>query len=156
MEVIAYEKYLRISPKKLRETSRKLSGMHPEKAIERLMFMSTKASRILSKVIKSAFSNAVNNKKMDSAKLRIKSIEILKGSFFKRWNPVSRGIAHEIKKRTSHIKVVVEQKDVTEPKKSQQIKPGETAVIADTIKPKESEKPKKNIKQTTVRKVRKE
>jgi len=156
MEVIAYEKYIRISPKKLRETSRKLAGMHPEKAIARLMFMSTKASRILSKVIKSALSNAVNTKKMDSTKLKIKSVEILKGSFFKRWNPVSRGTAHEIKKRTSHIKVVIEQKDMVEPQKIQKIKPSEATVTADTVKPEEFEKPKKTIKQTAVRKVRKE
>ena len=50
----------------------------------------------------------VKNLKFDEAKLRIKTIETGKGPSFKRWNPVSRGMAHSIKKRTSHIKVVLE------------------------------------------------
>lgn len=109
MEAVAHTKYIRISPKKIRFLGRALKGLRPDEARERLIFMSGKAARILSDAIKTAQYNATNNLKLSSDNLRIKTIEIGKGPFLKRWQPVSRGIAHQIKKRTSHIKVTLEE-----------------------------------------------
>ena len=50
---------------------------------------------------------------MNLQNLVIKEIIINKGPFFKRWQPVSRGMAHPIKKRTSHIKVLIAEKSET-------------------------------------------
>lgn len=80
-------------------------GLSAQNAIDRLEMVTTKGGRFLSSVIKSALSNATKNHKLEGASLKIKSIEILKGPFFKRWQPVSRGMAHQIQKRTTHIKV---------------------------------------------------
>lgn len=109
MKSTTYIKYLRVSPKKMRELAGALKGLTPVQALDRLLLISGKAGQILAKCIKSAQANAVNGLKMSQDKLRISSIEVGKGPFFKRWNPVSRGMAHQIKKRTSHIKVTVEE-----------------------------------------------
>lgn len=107
MQVQAEIKYIRISERKLRDLARNLRGMTVKKALGNLNFVPTKGARLLIKAIESAFANGVNTHKLNGDALVISRIEILKGPFFKRWNPVSRGMAHAIKKRTSHIKVVL-------------------------------------------------
>lgn len=109
MKAIAYIKYLRISPKKMKPFGKEIVGLPPQEAIDKLLIFADKSAKILAKVVKSAFANATNNLKLNPSQLRVKSVEILKGPFFKRWQPVSRGMAHQIKKRTAHIKVVIEE-----------------------------------------------
>lgn len=109
MEAVAYTKYIRISPKKIRFLARSIKGLTPVEARNRLLFVTSKAARILSDNIKIAEANAVNNLKLNKSALSIKTIEIGKGPFFKRWQAVSRGMAHQIKKRTTHVKVVIEE-----------------------------------------------
>ena len=107
MEIHATGKYLRISPKKLRDYREHLVGLSPDQAIERLAFVPSKSAIVLSSVIKSALSNAKNNAKLDSHRLKIKTVEIYKGPFLKRFRAVGRGMAHQIKKRMSHVKVTL-------------------------------------------------
>src|SRR4030042_4120248 len=106
MEVSSTARFIHISPKKLKEFARLCVVLSPNQAVDRLSFTPNKGAKMLLSVIKSAISNAKNNAKLDSSKLRIKAIETNKGPFFKRYQPVSRGMAHQIKKRTSHIKVI--------------------------------------------------
>lgn len=109
MSITTDTKYLRISPKKVKSTARNISGLNTRTALARLLFANTKASRILTKTIKSAVANAVNNLKKNADNLIIRSISVNKGPVLKRWQPVSRGMAHRIKKPTSHIKIVLEE-----------------------------------------------
>lgn len=109
METVAYIKYLRVSEKKLKSLSRLVIKLPASEAIDRLLIDGTKSAKILADAIKSASSNAKNNLKLNNANLKIKTVEVLKGPFFKRWQPVSRGMAHQIKKRTTHIKVSLEE-----------------------------------------------
>ncbi|MBI3954970.1 50S ribosomal protein L22 [Candidatus Gottesmanbacteria bacterium] len=109
MFIISDTKYLRVSPKKVKSTARNISGLNTTVALEKLFFANTKASRILTKTIKSAVANAVNNLKKNADNLIIRSISVNKGPVLKRWQPVSRGMAHKIKKPTSHIKIVLEE-----------------------------------------------
>lgn len=109
MSITTDTKYLRISPKKVKSTARNISGLNTRAALARLLFANTKASRILTKTIKSAVANAVNNLKKNADNLIIRSISVNKGPVLKRWQPVSRGMAHKIKKPTSHIKIVLEE-----------------------------------------------
>ena len=109
MEITASSKYVRISPKKIRELAAALVGLAPKKALDKISLLPTKGARLLTKTVKSAIANAANNLKLDSTSLKIKAIQIGKGPFFKRYQPVSRGMAQQIKKRTSHIKVVLEE-----------------------------------------------
>ena len=113
MEVISWHKYLRISPKKIRELARLTVGLSPDIASTKLLFIGGKAPKLLSSVIKSAKANAVNNMKLNPGNLVIKEVVSSKGPFFKRWQPVSRGSAHAIQKRTTHLKVIVAEKNPT-------------------------------------------
>lgn len=119
MNITAEIRYLHISQKKIKALGHILVGMKPEDAINRLTLQSGKGEKLLLSALKSAVANAQNNLKLDPVFLKIKTIEILKGPFMKRWQPVSRGIAHQIKKRMSHIKVTLEdvaQKSLKKPK----------------------------------------
>ena len=53
---------------------------------------------------------------MNENELIFESIQVTKGPAFKRWNPVARGMAHPIKKRMSHIKIVLGQRKIEKPK----------------------------------------
>src|SRR3989344_5203565 len=107
MEVIAEAKNIRISPRKVRLVAEELAGKKALEAVESLKFVPKKASLPLSKVIKSAISNAKNNNKMDEKKLIIKEVVVNEGPKLKRFLPRSRGMVHPILKRSSHIRVVV-------------------------------------------------
>ena len=109
MEVIAEAKNIRISPRKVRLVAEELAGKKALEAVESLKFVPKKASLPLSKVIKSAMSNAKNNNKMDEKKLIIKEVVVNEGPKLKRFLPRSRGMVHPILKRSSHIRVVLEE-----------------------------------------------
>ena len=110
MESKAYIKYNRVSAKKLKPFSKNIVGLTPQDAIDRLTIFGNKTAQILASAIKSALSNAKTGKNMDPMRLKIKTVEVNKGPMFKRFQPVSRGIAHPIKKHTAHIKVVIEER----------------------------------------------
>ncbi len=111
MEVEAIGKNIRISPRKVRLVAENFAGKNALEALESLRYVPKKASLPLSKVIKSAISNATNNNKLDEKKLIIKEIVVNEGPRLKRYLPRSRGMVHPILKRTSHIKVVVNEKE---------------------------------------------
>lgn len=117
MKTVTNIKYLRVSPKKIRELGSSIIGLNPQEAIDRLLLRGDKRARLMAQAVKSAKSNAVNNLKQNISYLRIKKVEVMKGPFFKRWQPVSRGMAHQIKKRTSHIKIELEEIMKVQPKK---------------------------------------
>lgn len=109
MDITAQIKYLHLSPKKMKALGRIVVGLTPSDAMDKLLFTSGKAPRLLLAAIKSASVNAQNNHKLDIATLKIKTVQILKGPTMKRWQPVSRGMAHQIKKRMTHVKVTLEE-----------------------------------------------
>lgn len=109
-EITATSKNLRVSAKKVRPVARNLRGQKALLAIDSLKFIPKRAAAPLTKVIKSAVANAEHNNKMNTEKLLIKEITVDEGPALKRWQPVSRGSAHPILKRTSQIKVVLEER----------------------------------------------
>jgi large subunit ribosomal protein L22 len=109
-EVVALAKNLRVSAKKVRPIARNLTGKNALEAIGILRFVPKKGSIPLSKAIKSAIANAKQNDKLKEESLSIKEILVDEGPTLKRFRPVSRGSAHPILKRTSQIKVVLEDK----------------------------------------------
>ena len=108
-EVTAMLKNVGISSKKVDPIIKNLRGKKALEAYEALQFLPKKASIPLAKMIKSAVANAKNNFNMKEDKLVIKEITVSKGQTLKRFRPVSRGTAHQILKRTSHLKVVLEE-----------------------------------------------
>ena len=100
---------LRMTPLKVRRVANLVKGKTVVTAQNMLALDPHVASPILAKVIKSAAANAVNNEGADEDKLVVRTIMIDKGKTLKRYLPRSRGRADQLKKRMSHITVVVEE-----------------------------------------------
>lgn len=117
MEIKAEQKYLLLSPKKIRPVVAAIKALSPTQALERLPFINKKATKFLIKVIKSALANA-KQKGLSESDLVFKEIQIGEGPRLKRGRPVSRGQWHPIKKRMSHIRVVLTSKEIGKEKAS--------------------------------------
>ena len=120
MDIKAEQKYLLISPKKVRVVVEMIKRLKPSLAVESLSLVGKAAAEPLRKVILSAIANA-RVKGISEDTLSFKEIQIGEGPRLKRGQPVSRGQWHPIKKRMSHIKVILETKEV---------KKGETKNVA--------------------------
>ncbi len=105
--VITQTKYAHISSKKMKAIAKLVVGLKVDNAMDKLLLFADKGAKLLYQTLKSAQADAKNNFKLDPATLKVKTVEILKGPFMKRWQPVSRGMAHSIKKRMAHIKVTL-------------------------------------------------
>lgn len=103
------QKYIRTSPRKLRLIADAVRSLSPEQALSHLKFTSKAAALPLYKAIKQAVSNAKDQLGLSANKLAFKTIDIMAGPTYKRFQPVSRGMAHSIMKRTSHIRVELEE-----------------------------------------------
>lgn len=107
MEATAKAKYVRISPQKARLVADAVRGMGVEDALNKLKFTPKKAAGLVSKVIASAVANATNDSNVDVDSLYVKTAFVDGGPTLKRWRPRAMGRAFIIRKRTSHITVVV-------------------------------------------------
>lgn len=116
MDIVSTSKYNRISPKKVRLLSSQLHGRGVSQALEALKFVNQKAAAMLVKAVKAASADATHNFKMNAATLIVKTIEVNGGPSLKRFTARSRGMAHPILKRSSHIRVVLTEKPVEEVK----------------------------------------
>lgn len=104
------QKYLRISPRKLRLIADAIRGLSPASALSYLKFTPKAAALPMSKAIKTAVSNAKDQRGLSADKLEFKTIDVMGGPTYKRYRAVSRGMAHNIAKRTSHIKIVLQER----------------------------------------------
>ena len=109
MEVKATAKTLRIQPRKARLVLDLIRGKDVEEAAAILKFLPNKGGYLVGKVLHSAVANAVNNN--DESKLYVKACWADEGITLKRFMPRAKGSASAIHKRTSHITVVVAEKE---------------------------------------------
>lgn len=100
-----------MTPRKVRLVVDAVRGLTPRQALEQLAFMRKKAALPVEKTIKQAIANAVKNANIKEENLRFQEILVGEGPTSKRWRAVSRGRAHQILKRTSHIKVLLQAKE---------------------------------------------
>jgi large subunit ribosomal protein L22 len=107
METKAVVKHVRISPQKARLVVDLIRGKKAEDADTMLSFTHKKAADIVRKVLKSAMANAVQNPNIDENILYVEKIFVDQGPSLKRWRARAQGRAAPIKKRTSHITVVL-------------------------------------------------
>jgi large subunit ribosomal protein L22 len=105
--ITASLKNYRISPRKFRLVADMIRGKSVANAKNILSAAAKKARHPLSNLIDSAVANAKNNFKIDSDTLFVKEIRVDGGQVLKRSMPVSRGSAHPIKKRTSHVSIIL-------------------------------------------------
>ncbi len=109
METRAVAKFVRISPQKMRIIIKEVRGKTLEEAIAILSFMPKKGAKILADLIKSAAANASQNLGLDIDTLKLKKVYADEGPMLKRWRPRAQGRATRIRKRTSHITVIVDE-----------------------------------------------
>lgn len=111
MEAKAIAKKVRIAPRKVRLVVDLVRGKDLGTAIAILRLTPKAASVAVEKVIKSAAANAVTNYKMDQEKLYVKEIRVDEGPTYKRYLPRAKGSASSLLKRTSHINVVLSERN---------------------------------------------
>ncbi len=113
MEVRAIAKFIRMSPRKVRLVTGLISRLPIAAARTQLQFV-TKAARLpVLKVLNSAVANAVNNFKLEEKDLRVKSATVDGGPVLKRWRARAMGRAAPIRKRTSHITIILTDEKVS-------------------------------------------
>jgi len=96
-----------MAPRKVRLVVDLVRGLPVAEAERRLMFLQKDASRPVLKLLQSAIANAEHNFNLDRATLIVKSIAADGGATLKRWRPRAHGRAAPIRKRTTHITIVL-------------------------------------------------
>ena len=161
MEIKAHAKFLRLSPRKARLAVNLVKGKKALDAIALLSLTPQKSSKEVIKILNSALANAQSNLGLSKNNLFIKEIKADTGPTFKRYKPRARGSADVIKKKMTHLTVILEQvegkgkpskvKEVepkikektSEPVAQKEIKPEEKAKVREAAKIKETKKVEK-------------
>lgn len=107
MQIHSTYKYARISAFKAREVTREIQGLPVAAALDILNYSPKKAAVLVGKTLKSAVANAENNANLRVDSLVVKEATVGEGPTFKRYQPKARGSAGPIRKRTSHIRIVL-------------------------------------------------
>ena len=104
-------KYARISPRKVKIVADLIRGKDVAEALAIVKFTPKASSEVIEKLLKSAIANAENNHDMKSEKLYVAEIYANQGPTLKRIRPAAKGSAVRIRKRTSHITIVLKEKN---------------------------------------------
>ena len=105
---LAQARYVRMTPMKCRRVIDLVRGMPVQEALDILRFAPQAAAEPIGKVVASAIANAEHNKQLDRRDLFIAQAYVDEGPTLKRFRPRAQGRAFRIRKRTSHITVVVQ------------------------------------------------
>ena len=105
---LATARYVRMTPMKCRRVIDLVRGLPVDQALDILKFDVHAASDPIYKVVASAVANAEHNKSLDRRDLFIAQAYVDEGPTLKRFRPRAQGRAYRIRKRTSHITVVVQ------------------------------------------------
>ncbi len=111
MQAIARSKYVSMSPFKVRRVIAMIKGKSVREALNILHFTRKNAALPIYKTVHSAYSNLIENEEAERVEMEdvyIKLAYVDGGSTVKRFRPMSMGRAGKIRKRTSHITIVVE------------------------------------------------
>lgn len=111
MEARAEAKYIRISPRKVNYICKEIRGKNVDEALTILQYTPKRGAKVLESVLKSAIANAENNLSLDRKGLIVAKAWANDGPTLKRWHPKAKGAAYPILKRSSHIGVVVSEKE---------------------------------------------
>lgn len=109
MESRATAKYMRIAPRKVRLVVDMIRGRGVEQALGILEFTAKRAARLVAKTLKSAVANAESTQNVDVDALYVKRVYVDEGPVLKRFLPRAHGRATQVRKRTSHVTVVVDE-----------------------------------------------
>lgn len=107
MDVISTYKFARVSARKARDVAREIQGLPVSAALDILNFTPRKAAELVGKTVRAAMADAENNFELSVDTLVVKEATIGEGPTFRRFKPRARGSAAPIRKRTSHIRIVL-------------------------------------------------
>ena len=113
MEARAQARYIRVTPMKARRVVDLIRGLPAAEAQAVLRFAPQAASEPVGKVLNSAIANATHNFNLAEDTLVVSRTWVDEGPTLKRFRPRAQGRAYRIRKRTSHITVVVSSKEGT-------------------------------------------
>lgn len=117
----AFLKNYRQSPRKVRLVADLIKGKKVSEAIAELDFLAKRASLPIKKLLLSAIASA-KQAGMEAENLFIKELRVDKGVVMKRIMPAAMGSAHRINKRTSHVTLVLAEKEIKKEKSKGKIK----------------------------------
>jgi ribosomal protein L22, bacterial type len=141
MEARATAKFVRYTPRKVNQVCTLIRGKKVEKAFETLTFLPKSATTLVEKVLKSATANS--GKLKDYSNLKVKEAWVGNGPILKRMRPGPMGRGMPIKKRTSHLTIVVT--DIGVPVDKRKKKSASKTVSANTVTVKAETKKEKNV-----------
>lgn len=107
MQIKSIYRGARISAFKAREVTREIQGKPVADALDILAYTPRKAAALIAKTLKSAIANAENNNNLRADNLVVQEATVGEGPTLKRFQPKARGSAGPIRKRTSHIRIIV-------------------------------------------------
>ena len=107
LEAKAVLRYARISSRKVKIVADLIRGKQVDEALAIIKFTPKASSEVLEKLLKSAIANAENNHFMNKSDLYVAEIFANQGPTLKRIRPAAKGSAVRIRKRTSHITIVL-------------------------------------------------
>jgi large subunit ribosomal protein L22 len=110
METRAVARFVRISPRKIRLIMDQVRGKQVGEALNMLSFAPQRGARILRKLLNSAVANAEQNADVDVDSLYILRVYADEGPTLKRWRPRALGRATRIRKRTSHLTIILDER----------------------------------------------
>jgi large subunit ribosomal protein L22 len=110
MEAKAVAKYIRMSSQKVRLVVDLIRGKNIQEARNILLYTRKYAAGVVANVLKSALANAAQNPNIDENILYVKEIYVDQGPSLKRWRARAQGRAAGIKKRTSHITIILDER----------------------------------------------
>lgn len=111
MEARAITRFARFSARKGRLVADQVRGKQVEDALQILKFIPKRPAVIMAKTLRSAVANAEATQSVDVDKLYVKQITVDEGGMWKRFMPRAMGRATRVRKRLSHVTVVVDEKE---------------------------------------------
>lgn len=113
MKFTATQHFLRMSPRKVRLVAGVVKGLPAEEAAQQLAVHAKRASEPLLKTLRSAIANAKQQNDIQISALKVQDIRVSEGPVLKRFQPRAFGRATVIRKRMSHVTVVLESPEQT-------------------------------------------
>ncbi len=110
MEARAQARFVRIAPRKARAVVDLVRNKNVNEALSILLYTPNRAAKVVAKVVQSAAANAENNQEMNRSGLYVDRIFVDEGPTMKRVQPRARGRRFMIRKRSSHITVIVKER----------------------------------------------
>lgn len=145
-------RFLRMSPQKVRLVAGLIRGLSVDKALDQLKFSGKQAALPVKKLLESAVANAKHNDNAKEETLKVETIFVNEGSTLRRWMPRAMGRATPLRKRSSHITIILSgeaEESKKEVKKEEKTEETKEVKKQTTAKKTEKKEVKKSVKKTT-------